>query len=164
MTPLLVAGGVVALVLVVVIVVYNGLVAKKNQVDNAFAGIDATLKKRFDLVPNLVAMVKQYMLEDPEFERLFAVYATDQMVARYVLSPSLMKRITEYRQSLKHPLWMSFIDGVLYVAIAPGRDLFEPKLLSVVDGKQCMSIFDDIAVGLGIIEDLNLNTRIWSKQ
>ena len=103
-------------------------------------------------------------LEDPEFERLFAVYATDQMVARYVLSPSLMKRITEYRQRLKHPLWMSFIDGVLYVAIAPGRDLFEPKLLSVVDGKQCMSIFDDIAVGLGIIEDLNLNTRIWSKQ
>ena len=103
-------------------------------------------------------------LEDPEFERLFAVYATDQMVARYVLSPSLMKRITEHRQSLKHPLWMSFIDGTLYVAIAPGRDLFEPKLLSVVDGKQCMSIFDDIAIGLGIIEDLNLNTRIWSKQ
>jgi hypothetical protein len=103
-------------------------------------------------------------LEDPEFERLFAVYATDQMVARYVLSPSLMKRITEYRQRLRHPLWMSFIDGTLYVAIAPGRDLFEPKLLSVVDGKQCMSIFDDIAIGLGIIEDLNLNTRIWSKQ
>jgi hypothetical protein len=103
-------------------------------------------------------------LEDPEFERLFAVYATDQMVARYVLSPSLMKRITEYRQRLSHPLWMSFSNGVLYVALAPDRDLFEPKMLSVVDREQCMSVYDDIAIGLGIIEDLNLNTRIWSKQ
>jgi LemA protein len=61
MTPLLIAGGVVAFVLIVVIVMYNGLVAKKNQVENAFGGMDAILKKRFDLVPNLVAAVKQYM-------------------------------------------------------------------------------------------------------
>jgi LemA protein len=66
MTPLLVAGGVVAFVLLVVIVMYNGLVAKKNQVENAFAGIDAILKKRFDLVPNLVAVVKQYMQHEAE--------------------------------------------------------------------------------------------------
>ena len=103
-------------------------------------------------------------LEDPEFEKLFVVYASDQMVARYVLSPSLMRRITDYRRNLKHPLWMAFRDGVLYVAIAPGRDLFEPELLSVVNREQCMSIFDDIAIGLGLIEDLNLNTRIWSKE
>ena len=102
-------------------------------------------------------------LEDPEFERLFVVHASDPLVARQVLSPSLMRRITDYRRKLKHPLWMAFRDGVLYVAIAPGRNLFEPKLLSVINGKQCMSIFDDIAIGLGLIEDLNLNTRIWSK-
>ncbi|MCB1123495.1 MAG: LemA family protein [Verrucomicrobiae bacterium] len=39
---------------------YNGLVGKKNQVENAFAGIDTMLKKRYDLIPNLVATVKQY--------------------------------------------------------------------------------------------------------
>ncbi|RUR75506.1 LemA family protein [Chlorogloeopsis fritschii PCC 9212] len=40
---------------------YNGLVAKKNQVDNAFASIDVILKKRSDLIPNLVAVAQNYM-------------------------------------------------------------------------------------------------------
>ena len=42
------------------IVIYNGMVAKRNEVENAFAGIDAQLKKRFDLIPNLVNTVKGY--------------------------------------------------------------------------------------------------------
>lgn len=41
-------------------ILYNTLVGKKNQVDNAFASIDVILKKRCDLIPNLVATVKQY--------------------------------------------------------------------------------------------------------
>ncbi len=47
--------------LLIIMVLYNSLVAKKNQVKNVFATIDALLKKRFDLVPNLVAAVKTYM-------------------------------------------------------------------------------------------------------
>lgn len=39
---------------------YNTLVRKKNNIDNAFGSIDAMLKKRFDLIPNLVATVQQY--------------------------------------------------------------------------------------------------------
>jgi LemA protein len=39
---------------------YNSLVSKKNQVVNAFSAIDVMLKKRFDLLPNLVEIVKQY--------------------------------------------------------------------------------------------------------
>jgi LemA protein len=46
--------------------IYNGLVEKKNAVDNAFAGIDAMLKKRFDLIPSLVAVVKQYAKHEAE--------------------------------------------------------------------------------------------------
>ena len=40
---------------------YNGLVGKKNNVENAFSGMDVMLKKRYDLIPNLVSTVKQYM-------------------------------------------------------------------------------------------------------
>jgi len=39
---------------------YNSLIGKKNQVTNAFSAIDVMLKKRFDLIPNLVEVVKQY--------------------------------------------------------------------------------------------------------
>ena len=40
---------------------YNSLVAKKNQVENIFASVDTQLKKRYDLIPNLVASVSKYM-------------------------------------------------------------------------------------------------------
>jgi LemA protein len=40
---------------------YNSLVSKKNQVENIFASVDTMLKKRYDLIPNLVATVSKYM-------------------------------------------------------------------------------------------------------
>lgn len=51
----------IALVLMAIVVVYNTLVSKKNQVRNAFASIDVFLKKRHDLIPNLVEAVKGAM-------------------------------------------------------------------------------------------------------
>ena len=53
--------GVVVVVLLVVFGMYNSLIGKKNNVENAFASIDTILKKRYDLIPNLIAAVKQYM-------------------------------------------------------------------------------------------------------
>lgn len=48
-------------VLIFGVSIYNSLINKKNQVTNAFAAIDVMLKKRFDLLPNLVEIAKQYM-------------------------------------------------------------------------------------------------------
>ncbi len=42
------------------IVLYNRLIGRRNQVDYAFGGVDALLKKRWDLVPNLVESVQEY--------------------------------------------------------------------------------------------------------
>ena len=54
-----------------VIGVYNGLVARRNGVANAFASLDAMLQKRADLVPNLVETVKGYAAHEREtFERV----------------------------------------------------------------------------------------------
>lgn len=50
----------VVLIALFFVITYNSLVGKKNQVENAFAGIDTMLKKRYDLIPNLVATVKEY--------------------------------------------------------------------------------------------------------
>jgi LemA protein len=46
------------------IMTYNGLIAKNNQKKNAFASIDVQLKKRHDLIPNLVETVKGYMAHE----------------------------------------------------------------------------------------------------
>lgn len=51
---------VIAVLVIYAIIAYNGLIRKRNHADNAFATIDVMLKKRFDLIPNLVQTVKQY--------------------------------------------------------------------------------------------------------
>jgi len=52
---------VVVIVALTLIGLYNSLIRKKNQVINVFGAVDALLKKRYDLIPNLVAAVQQYM-------------------------------------------------------------------------------------------------------
>ena len=42
-------------------VLYNSLIRRKNQIEYAYGAIDAMLKKRYDLIPNLIEIVKQYM-------------------------------------------------------------------------------------------------------
>ncbi len=52
---------IVIILLLVLVLMYNSLVNKKNQVTNIFASVDTQLKKRYDLIPNLVATVSKYM-------------------------------------------------------------------------------------------------------
>ena len=60
MLGLTVAGALVAGLLVWIVVLYNSLVRKRNMVSEAWSGIDVQLKRRTDLIPNLVATVKGY--------------------------------------------------------------------------------------------------------
>jgi len=68
---LLVLGGLIAVVAGWFIVTYNGLVRLRNQVKNAWSQIDVQLKRRYDLIPNLVETVKGYAAHEKEtFERV----------------------------------------------------------------------------------------------
>ena len=52
---------VLVLIVLALVSVYNGLVGKRNRYKNAYAQIDVQLKRRYDLIPNLVETVKGYM-------------------------------------------------------------------------------------------------------
>ena len=58
--------GLIALVVVGIIVIYNGLVSKRQRVNQAFADIDVQLKQRQNLIPNLVETVKGYASHEQE--------------------------------------------------------------------------------------------------
>ena len=57
---------VVVLLVIILVGIYNSLVRKRNQVDNAWSQIDVQLKRRHDLIPNLVETVKDYMQYEQE--------------------------------------------------------------------------------------------------
>ena len=61
MTALIVVGIVVVLLIAFVIGIYNSLIRLRNQVDNSWSQIDVQLKRRHDLIPNLVETAKGYM-------------------------------------------------------------------------------------------------------
>src|SRR5262245_30679192 len=63
---LLVILGIVLLLVVWLVAAYNGLVVARNRFKNAFAQIDVQLKRRYDLIPNLIECVKGYMAHERE--------------------------------------------------------------------------------------------------
>ncbi|MBS3175812.1 LemA family protein [Candidatus Woesearchaeota archaeon] len=59
-------GGILVVIVLYVILAYNGLIRLRNEVDNSWAQIDVQLKRRFDLIPNLIETVKGYAKHEKE--------------------------------------------------------------------------------------------------
>lgn len=77
---------------------YNGLVAAKNKFKNAFAQIDVQLKERYDLIPNLVEIVKGYMKHEREtleavIQARNAAYGAGQKAAAAPGDPAAMQSL-----------------------------------------------------------------------
>ncbi len=97
---LLVLAGVVAVVALWFVFTYNGLVRLRNQVKNAWSQIDVQLKRRYDLIPNLIETVKGYAAPEKEtFERVVqarqrgidASNVKDQQEAENMITGALRK-------------------------------------------------------------------------
>lgn len=63
---ILILGGVGVLIIIIVAGIYNGLVRRRNNVKNSWSQIDVQLKRRYDLIPNLVETAKGYMKHEKE--------------------------------------------------------------------------------------------------
>lgn len=104
METLLIVAGVIVLLIVFM---YNTLISKKNQVDNIFGGLDAILKKRYDLLPNLVATVKEYMVHE---------YITLEKITE-LRSTAINGTIMDSRDKIDHDKQLSSMLGNLMVAV-----------------------------------------------
>jgi LemA protein len=96
--PLLIVVGIIVLIVIWIISLYNGLVRLRNRRENAFADIDVQLRQRHDLVPQLVETVKGYATHEKELllkvteARTAAMSATsidDKIVAEQQLTTAL---------------------------------------------------------------------------
>lgn len=104
-------------------------------------------------------------MEDPEFEKNFKVYSNDQVEARYLLSPDFMKRCVELKQKFNKKIYFSFLNSQVCLAIYTTYNYFNPKMSqSALNTDIIKGFYNEIAILIKIVDDLNLNTRIWSKQ
>ncbi len=87
MTPIYILIGIVALIVIVAIVSYNRFVSQRNLIRDSWANIDTELRRRYDLIPNLIETVKGYAaheketLENVTKARAMAVAAQDPEAA-----------------------------------------------------------------------------------
>lgn len=103
-------------------------------------------------------------LENPEFEKYFTAYSTDQVEARYILSTTMMERLAEFRKKVNGRLNLSFVGSNVYIALSLQESLFEPKVFSSgLQQEYLKKYFDYLQLITGIVDDLNLNLRIWGK-
>ncbi|GAB6073972.1 DUF3137 domain-containing protein [Nautilia lithotrophica] len=100
-------------------------------------------------------------MDSPEFEREFKVYSDDQILARYVLSTSLMEKILKFKKAINKPLYFSFKHNMMFVAIS-GNDNFEaPVFKSVSDYEYVEKMISSFYFIATLVETLSLERRIW---
>ena len=103
-------------------------------------------------------------MDDPKFEKEFVVYGTDQVEARYILSHSLMEKLLLFKNKTQHPVAISFVRNHIHLAIEYNKDLFEPSIFrSLLEYKIAMEYVQTLHLAIGIVEELKLNQKLWSK-
>ncbi|MBK7441553.1 MAG: DUF3137 domain-containing protein [Bacteroidetes bacterium] len=104
-------------------------------------------------------------LEDVEFEKQFVVYSTDEVEARYILSPSFMEQIMAFKNKTNAKIQFSFVGNNIYMAMPMKENLFEPSLRkTVMNFEDIKSYYSQLQFCVSIVDALNLNTRVWTKQ
>lgn len=103
-------------------------------------------------------------LEDTEFEKYYIAYGKDQVEARYILSPNLIRRIIDYRKKYNRKIYISFKDSLMYVGISGSFTFSPPVLRGIKDYQRLKEIYETLSMVISIVDEFNLNTRIWSKQ
>lgn len=123
-------------------------------------GLLKFLKKKFSFLSGWQVI----NLEDTEFEKYYIAYGKDQVEARYILSPNLIRRIIDYRKKYNRKIYISFKDSLMYVGISGSFTFSPPVLRGIKDYQRLKEIYETLSMVISIVDEFNLNTRIWSKQ
>lgn len=102
-------------------------------------------------------------LPDPEFEKVFAVYSSDDQEAHYLLTPKLIE-LVRHAHGRFGDIRLAFYQSSLYITVPSNRDRFEVGLFGKVTPATALNELADV-VGLAeqLIDVLDLETRIWTR-
>jgi len=122
--------GIVVAAAVWLISIYNGLVARRNRFKNAFAQIDVQLKRRYDLIPNLVETAKEYIKHERQtLEAVIAARASaqsaNQRAAANPADAEAMKRMGAAEAGLSGALGRLFAVSEAYPDLKANQTMMQ---------------------------------------
>ena len=144
---------------------YATTIVKPRGLNSALSGAVASAVNTVLATTGSPVMRESVLLENTEFEKHFYTSSTDQVEARYVLTPGLMERICAIKSRQKyHHLSFSFTGSKMYMAINDHEDRFEPKIFGKVsDVESVLEFVQEVKTFYEIISLLKLNEYLWSK-
>ena len=127
---------------------FNGTVVI---IDNSFAyGV-----KRKEL--------EKIQLENPYFNDMFTVRASDIQLGYYLLTPQLVEKIMELKQSTNGNIVACFKNGYLHIFINDGKDSFEPNINNVNLMGDIQKFMQDFTLVSGTIDVLDINNSVYAQ-
>lgn len=109
------------------------------------------------------ASLTRVTLEDPAFDAAFVVHTSDPVEARYVLTPAMMHRIMALKARTSQPVHLAFANHRGYIGVNYQRALFEPGIAETTSAAALHEMAAQFALAEAIVQELDLNTRIWTK-
>lgn len=112
-----------------------------------------------------ILQLQPIILEDVNFRNAFYTYGSDQIEARYILTPSLMEKIASLNKVNKEDISVSFVKSTMYIALPRKRNYFEAPIgKSLLEPTTLAENLDLLTFMKNIIKEMDLNTRIWTKK
>jgi hypothetical protein len=100
---------------------------------------------------------KLVTLEDIEFERYFTVYASDEITARYVLTPAMMLRMSELKKKYNRDIMLSFNGNRFFFAVAMPEGFLTLGKSALTSDNALNDLYDNFETARNILNDLKIN-------
>lgn len=93
-------------------------------------------------------------LENPEFEEMFVVTGDDQVEARFILTPTFMEKLCDFRRRVGNDIHLCFVNGRMILGIETHHDYFEPNIFGeILSRKDLMKFIDMLTLLIGVAEE-----------
>lgn len=131
--------------------------------EKSLFGTTRKVKISDNKLANTLSTPPEVFLEDIKFKKKFAVFSSDQIEARYILTPAFMERFNSLRFAFHASRMEAGIkDNKILIALYTGKDLFRIANLfrPICDYKQLKKMADEFACLLELIDELKLDVNI----